>query len=526
MDIKQMLNSNQGQKHISNQSYVQAVNTKWGKLVEGIQNPFVRGVTSVLLENQLNYLENLNEDTLSTGIASFTKYIFPVLRRVFPNLIANQIVSVQPMTSPVGGVFTYEYKYGDTKGGATKDTNLIQNFQRYYSSEKIDNEVKVASADVDGIKVAWSNVLNAIERHPFKWLPMRPYNDIGTVLYRVAINWISGGTQYTAIDDGAGNLLKTAVNYGAVDYATGEWNLTTVPGGETPDAGTAIWAEYFYNTEQADPHYQSPSVDPTLYAPNSLQVKKVPEVNIDIALTTIEAIGRKLKSRWSAEAMDDLRAFYGMDAETELVAGLSNEISLELDREIIDDLLLGSKFSTNWSYGPTFGIANTLNELQSIRSLLTMIDAVGARIHQESMRAPANFLVVPPAIGALLSQLTSHADFMMVNKVETPQQRPTYGLMQSNFGVARLGTLMNKYTVFQDPFIDNSKVLVGLKGNTFLDAGYVYAPYIPLQVTPTFLDPDDFKYRKGLRTRYAKKMLRNEYYGYVNVTGLPTVNVN
>jgi len=118
---------------------------------------------------------------------------------------------------------------------------------------------------------------------------------------------------------------------------------------------------------------------------------------------------------------------------------------------------------------------------------------------------------------------------MMVNRALDPMVAPSYGPMNSNFGVNRLGTLMNKFTVYQDPFLDPSSagavpnILVGLKGSSFLDAGYVYAPYIPLQVTPTFLDPDDFTFRKGLRTRYAKKMLRPEYYGAITVSGMPTI---
>jgi hypothetical protein len=136
--------------------------------------------------------------------------------------------------------------------------------------------------------------------------------------------------------------------------------------------------------------------------------------------------------------------------------------------------------------------------------------------------------VVSPEVGALLGQLTSHGDFMMVNRLMDQQSEPSYGPMTSNFGVQRLGTLMNKFAVYQDPFLSAGSsakdILVGLKGQNFLDAGYVYAPYVPLQVTPTFLDPDDFTFRKGLRTRYATKMLRNEFYGRISVQGLPTVN--
>ena len=505
----------------TDQSYVQQLLEKYNPMLEGIQHPYTKSVMSVLYENQSKHLRKMNEETYTTGVASFTKYLFPILRRVFPNLIANQVVSVQPMTSAVGGVFTYEYKYGDTKGSTTANQNLIQSFNKTYTSEMIDYEIKVASTDVDGVKAVWNDGTNAVERLPFKWLPIRPYNDIGTVVYRVELMWTSGSALRVATDDGAGNLMIGATNHGTVDYATGAWTFTAA--GLVPDIATPIYAKYFFNTEMVDIHYQSPSIVPTLYGGTD-QVKKIPDLNIDISMTTIQAITRKLKASWSSEAMDDLKDFYGLDAETELVAGISNEIALELDREILGDLHAGAAHSATYAYGPAFGGANVLSELQSIRQLVTVIDAVSARIHKTSLRAPANFIVLSPAIGSLLSQLTSHADFMMVNRMEDPVVNPTYGVMQSNFGIQKLGTLMNKYTVFQDPFMDDTQILIGLKGATFLDAGYVFAPYVPLQVTPTFLNPADQKFSKGLRTRYATKMLRNEYYGKITVSGLPTVN--
>ena len=149
-----------------------------------------------------------------------------------------------------------------------------------------------------------------------------------------------------------------------------------------------------------------------------------------------------------------------------------------------------------------------------------MIESVSANIHKRSLRAPGNFIVTSPAGAAILAQLTTNGDFA---RAASPVEAPSYGAMNSNFGITQVGTLMNKYMVYQDPFLASDKLLVGLKGQSFLDAGYVYAPYVPLQVTPTFLDPDDFTFRKGLRTRYAKKMLRNEYYGLITLNGLPTV---
>jgi len=523
-------------------------------MLEGIDDSYHRGVMGILLENQMDHLKQLNEETLSTGVGSFTKYIFPILRRVFPNLIANQIVSVQPMSAPVGGIFTYEYKYQNTKGTTQADTNLIENFQRFYSSEYIDYEVKVDAANVGpvvpGTSVSegpWVNGAGAPSdaRIPLKWLPIFPRDDSKGPEYHVTFYWTyvdAGGADATATvtDDGAGILSGvnpddlTSYGTGTIDYATGGWELTPNVGGAlpyTPKAGTPVYATYAYNSELVS-MTTAPQVDGPAGAnayQNQDQVSLIPAVNIDITLTTVTAITRKLKARWSAEAVDDLRAFHGLNAETELVAGISNEIALELDREIVDDLVTGARFGTTWSYSPNFPgaapVANTMTEMESIRSILTAIESVSAQIHKSSLRAPANFIVTSPNIGALISQLTTHGDFMMINRIEEPVVNPSYGPMNSNFGVQRIGTLMNKYAVYQDPFLESNKMLIGLKGSSFLDAGYVYAPYIPLQVTPTFLDPDDFTFRKGLRTRYAKKMLRPEYYGVLTASGLPEVDV-
>jgi len=523
MEARRLL-SEGGQRTAIDASYVNQVSQKWQPLLEGIQNPYQRGVMAMVFENQMDHLRSLNEETLSTGVGSFTKYIFPILRRVFPNLIANNIVSVQPMTAPIGGVFTYEHKYGQSKGRATANNNLIEDFQRNYSSEYIDYQEIVLSTDVDGIEVQWLDAVNQGERIAIKWLPIASANASKGIV-GVKVNWKSGGvdksricsTSNTNASSGDGSSWK-------VNFQTGEWLLDTT--GDAPDVGTPIWVEYHYDSERVG----STTLSALSTTFSGDRTSSIPDVNLDITLVTIEAITRKLKARWSAEAVDDLRAFHGLNAEAELVAGISNEIALELDREIIDDLVKGSKFSTDFDLSnvPAFGGANaSASELDMIRSLLTQIDSVSANIHRSSLRAPANFVVVSPEIGALLGQLTSHGDFMMVNRISDQVQAPSYGPMTSNFGVQRLGTLMNKYAVYQDPFLSagspTKQILVGLKGQNFLDAGYVYAPYVPLQVTPTFLDPDDFTFRKGLRTRYATKMLRNEFYGTVNVSGLPTV---
>jgi hypothetical protein len=540
MEARSLLEHSRNSSTALDRDYTSQVVAKWSNVLEGINDGYQRACLGMLLENELGHIRSLHEETLSTGVGSYTKYLFPILRRVFPNLIANSIVSVQPMSGPVGGVFTYEYKYDDTKGTASSGENLIETFRQWYSSEYIDGESKVTAGNVDGVKVVWSDGTNAIERVPFKWLPIRPHEVVGSEVgdpptnsYRIVFQWVSGAAAMQQVSNAAGGFTGdgTPANT-VVDTTQGTWSLDTT--GSVPDNGTAITATYFYDSERiVSTTAPSPGVTGGTYA-NADQVAKVPEVSLDIQLETVKAISHKLGTNWSSEAVDDLQALHGMAAETELVAGLSNEIGLEFDRNIINDLIQGAQFSASFThqygYQQAPNVAGNKTELESIRELISVIDAVGARIHTETKRAPANFIVVPPTVGAMLGQLTSHSDMMSVNQAYQQVQAPSYGPLNSTTGVQRLGTLMNKYAVFQDPLMPtgagDAQILVGLKGRSFLDAGYVWAPYVPLQVTPTWLDPTNFRFRKGLRTRYAKKMLRREYYGLVNVSGLPTVSLN
>jgi len=520
-----------GEQSIADESFTNSCVRKWDKLVGSIPQPYNRKVTAVLLENEAGHLRSLNEDTLSGNTGDFVKYIFPILRRVFPNLIANQIVSVQPMTAPVGGIFYYEYKYDGRKGSKNPvqtgiadnpynqnydgelnaADDLVKDFGKFYSSEFIDYDVICTNAN--GL-AALSNVI-ANGRTP-NWGPIRAPGIEGQrtfyvkLYYRVRDNagaaWLDGiatldptGATNVLTD----NLLPSAV--GTFTVGTGAWTLNALDETgvvSTFEALSVVWAQYFVNFEQ-------------VFADSTSSKDKIPSVSLDITLHEVKAESRKLKARWSTEAVDDLKALHGLDAETELVSGISNEISLEIDREIIGMLLDGAAHVATYTYAST-----TPGELEAIRRMITQIASVSGRIHKTSGRAPANFIVTSTAVQALLDQLSTHGDYASIEQNVTA---PSYGPLTANFGVSRVGTLLNKWAVYVDPYMNDNEILLGLKGNSFLDAGFVYAPYVPLQVTPTFLDPDDFKFRKGLRTRDAKKMLRPEYYGKITVSGLPTV---
>jgi len=444
------------------------------------------------MENEAQHLLGLNEDTRTTNVGSFTKFIFPILRRVFPNLIANEIVSVQPMTAPVGAVFYLDYVYGTTKGGTTAGNVFPRDFDRNYSSEYVSGEVLVTGDNVNfgGAGAALSASLS--------FNPVRPLDS--TRGFSCVIQELSsaGAVVQAATDNGTGGFTG-ATTGGAINYSNGA--ISAFKFTNPPATGNQVKAFYYYDGELN---------------------QKIPQINLDVKKAPVEAQARRLKALWSAEAAEDLRAFHGLDAETEMVSAVAQDIALEIDREIVQDLFASSTGTTGtFDRIPPAGIP----EIDHLRALITQISTVSNLIHKKTLRAPANFIVTSPEISALLAQLTTHGDFrpLWVSGGESPYgpaDMPRPMTQHGQFGIYKTGTLMNKWLVYEDPFFQRDQMLIGLKGASFLDAGYVWAPYIPLQVTPTFLDPSDFSFRKGLRTRYAKKLLRPEFYGQLRVTNL------
>ncbi len=495
-EARQIVLTEDAKKSVAEKSYVGALVQKWRSFLEGLpdrteSDRYRLGITAVLMENQAKYLKDMNEETRTTNVGSFTKYIFPVLRRVFPNLIANEIVSVQPMTAPIGAVFFLDYKYGTTKGAVTSGDVFPRDFNRNYSSEYIDGELLGTGngSQYGGAGTALAATLS--------FLPVRPLDATrGFSVIVQHINNTTGAVEQTATDDGVGGFTGDA-SAGAINYTTGA--ITAFKFTSSPSASHLVKAFYTFDSEgQAN----------------------LPTVNLDVTKSPIEVMTRKLKATWSAEAAEDLKAFQGVDAETEIVSAIAREIALEIDRDIIQQLFAASTgTSAGFDRIPGAGI----NELDHIRGMITQIATVSNLIHKKTLRAPANFIVTSPEVSALLSQLTTNGDFRPLYSPSMAQNDPTdmpRAMGQGEFGIYRVGTLQNKWMVYEDPYFTRNKMLIGLKGQSYLDAGFVWAPYIPLQVTPTFLDPSDFTFRKGLRTRYATKLLRSEFYGQLSISNM------
>ena len=492
VEARKML-AEEGRGTVEDKTLVGALVRKWSPMLEGIpdrtqQDKYTVGVTAMLMENQSQYLQSLNEETKTINVGSFTKFIFPVLRRVFPNLIANEIVSVQPMTAPVGAVFFLDYVYGTNKGGTSAGNVFPRDFDKDYSGEYINGEQVFSGPGAFSVSLGFN--------------PVRPYDaSRGFSVKIIEINKTTGAVVQTATDNGTGGFTggTTGVTSGTINYSNGaitNFVFTTASGGGNP-----LKCYYFYDGEMSS---------------------KVPQIQLDVKKAPVEAVPRRLKALWSSEAAEDLRAFHGLDAETEIVSAVAQEIALEIDREIIQNLFAASTGTTaTFDRVPPAGIA----ELDHLRSMITTIANVSNLIHKKTLRAPANFIVTSPEVSALFAQLTTHGDFRALytsggESPYGPADMPRPISQHGQFGIYKVGTLQNKWLVYEDPFFSRDQMLIGLKGSSYLDAGYVWAPYIPLQVTPTFLDPNDFSFRKGLRTRYATKLLRSEYYGQVRVLNL------
>jgi hypothetical protein len=242
------------------------------------------------------------------------------------------------------------------------------------------------------------------------------------------------------------------------------------------------------------------------------------EVQLIVTSTTVSVTSRKMKAHWTPELAQDLAAYHSIDAEAELTALLSEELAAEIDREIIRDLINVAPFQDLWNYSKTAvntrvdgtviagdAASGYITQKEWNQTLLTKINKISAQIHKAMLRGGANFIVCSTEVGSVIDDIEK---FHAVNDVDA---------QQFNMGIEALGTLATRYQVYKDPYLPAWVCLIGHKGKTFMDTGYVYAPYIPFQLTPVVLDPDDFTPRKGIMTRYAKKVVNNKYYGLIKV---------
>ena len=532
-----------------------ALLSKWSDtgLLEGIGDDRAKATMARLLESQAQEL--LREaNTMSGGdVEGFAAVAFPIVRRVFGSLIANELVSVQPMSLPSGLIFFLDFTFDRTRSGAVSGSSLF-------------GGGRVASQLTGGVDLSGLNAENSLRALNNGYSLATGSNPTASL---TLLRSGSFGTGDTVIDKDCRYDMDIAVSASVAVFVVDtalltnldRSNLIAVSGtfqsgslvrrlsAQSDAAGVFMAGESFTHVKLivvgtgaaslvsgqrpvtwplrdqlgagTSPLGSIAAVSVTLEGES-----EIPEIDIKVDSVAVTAKSRKLKAKWTPELGQDLNAYHNLDAEVELTSILSEQIGLEIDQEMLGELVRGATAATlYWSRRPgkfldrTTGLpiaggANnesllgadfTGNVSMWYETLVETINDVSAAIHRKTLRGGANFVVCGPEIANIL-EFTSG---FRANVVHDDAK--------GTIGAVKAGSISKKWDVFVDPYFLRNVILVGRKGSSFLESGFVYAPYVPLQVTPTIFGTEDFVPRKGVMTRYAKKMVRPDMYGIVVV---------
>jgi len=528
---------------------------KWEKtgLLEGLGEDVNKNNMALMLENQA---KQLVVESSATGTNSFFSsgqngenwagIALPLVRKVFGQIAAKEFVSVQPMNLPSGLVFFLDFQYGTTKNPFTATNSMYgtrnASGQYPFSTTGTDGGLYGAgrftystnqTSSVNTFTIGASVADLAITSGSWKDVGYDSALSASAARGEIKLFTIAG-TRLPNLDTEAvrgfivsGSGVGSSINLPAFHSYNGT-NVTLVVTASTAVAATQGYT-VFYNkqtTDQFRGDFEDTSA-PSFSVPNaqSATTISIPEINISMQSQAITAKTKKLKAVWTPEFAQDLNAYQNLDAEAELTNIMSEYISLEIDLEILD-MLIGDVPSTNIEYwsainnvtldantlpAATLGFYNTQG--QWFQTLGTKLQKLSNKIHQLTLRGGANFMVVSPTIATIIESIPGFAANSNGDAAD----------MEYAFGVQKAGQFNSRYTVYKNPYMTENTILVGFRGKQFLEAGAVFAPYIPLIMTPLIYDPATFTPRKGLLTRYAKKMLRPEFYGKVLVNGLNTL---
>ena len=419
---------------------------KWAHLTEGLDD-HKRLALETLLENAERWAMTEASDT--SNVKAFTTYGFPLIRRVFPNLIANELVSVQPMSMPTAMVFYLDFAYGTSIRGTTAGDviggNGMANFNPYYAGGVVRGLVL---GEGDGTTVTFT----VSDAH---LLP---------VLANSATVYVDG----------------VAVDFTLTDAATGTFTLD-----EAPADGAVVTVDYNLTT-------------PTEGGDD------IPEIDFNMTSTSVVAETKKLKAKWTLEAQQDMLAYHGVNAETEMLAILGDEIRREIDRQIVNDLYnIASAGNVNWSATAPADYNGSDREYKM--TLWEAIIDANNLIYKRRFRN-ATWIVADPDTCARLEKLDGFSEV----------QRDWAG--QAGMGLERFGVIRNRFTVYKDPMAPAGKILLGHRGTSIFETGYVYAPYVPLYTSPVFTDPNTMQAVRSVMSRYARKALIPDLYATVTIS--------
>lgn len=537
MNIQQLLESSNNFKVIQEDS--KRLASKWVKsgLLEGITSENERNTMSMLLENQAKQL--VTETNVGGGTNSqqgggynsenWAGVALPLVRRVFGDIAAKEFISVQPMNLPSGLVFYLDFKYGnnvspfktgDSLYSANPTTNVTDfTTSSLYEAGRFNYSINPFTASgLTGTSgsVSWADInfdttynTGSLKKISVAASAITASMDANAVRSFV----ISSGSAVAASD-----ILQQFTTY---NNTNGTFTFIVA----APSANTVLPSGTNYTINY--------SVQPTPAARGDFENEGtlsqsnpivIPEINVSLKSEPIVAKTRKLKAQWTPEFAQDLNAYQSVDAEAELTGMLSQYISMEIDLELLDMLIQNAYTTDYWSArnneqwnGTSFtqtsattgGFYNTQGGWY--QTLGTKLQKVSNKIHQLSLRGGANFMCVSPSVATILESIPGFA-------TDGDGEKDTF-----NFGVQKIGSLNSRYKVYKNPYMTENVILMGYKGSQFLECGAVFAPYVPLIMTPLLYDPNTFTPRKGLMTRYAKKMIRPDYYAKILVSGLETV---
>ena len=537
---------------------------KWSPtgLLEGLSNETEQHGMSVLLENQARQLidESTTTNPNTAGVAIGTAgsgeqwagVALPLVRKVFGEVAAKEFVSIQPMNLPSGLIFFMDFKYGtdrpprnvgDSVFGAS-DLGSSQRDQVFQTASTVPQgglygDGKFGYSINSSELLLLGSTLAGVQSRSFGLVPTSAsvnFNETVTgisewgVSYNVYQVSMSSFTRpdeegIRAFVPGTGSMAGSDFveltgylpEYTYISASQGvNWLSFTALANQTMSA--VLYHEQPTDSTRGDFEDQrSEIVDATATAQASLGI---PEIDLELKSIPIVAKTRKLKAVWTPELAQDLNAYHSVDAEAELTAMLSEYISLEIDLEILDMLIINAQTTDYWStrIGSLWNGSNFANDANIagqawtnqtwFETLGQKIQKVSNKIHQLTMRGGANFLVCSPDVATILETIPGFT-------VETDGDK-----MKFAAGVTQIGAFQNRYTVYKNPYMLTNVILMGYKGANFLETGAVYAPYVPLVMTPLVYDPDNFTPRRGVLTRYAKKIVRPEFYGKIIVEGV------
>jgi len=568
-----------------------ALINKWEQtgLLEGLHDDTVRNSMSRLLENQAKELLRESSTMAGGDVEGFAAVAFPLVRRVFGNLIANDLVSVQPMSLPSGLIFFLDFTTSTNGPGLPRLSYGFDGALSTTTEQSLYGGGKVGAQITGGVDLGGTDLLNA-EAGPYALNQgySSPTGSSGVTTTIIASGTVGtagswtgfAGTGRTAAESAAdGDRLvqfdpDLSGSYVAVAQiaksdiaadAADQWNaddyvaitlyenaVGTRPLNEALQVRRLTREDFRDSTQMlvvmqqsASTNLASSSLDAIdgatwsitddFAASNALgsvvgqsewgleNEPNIPEIDIKVDSVAVTAITKKLKAKWTPELGQDLNAYHNLDAEVELTQILSEQIALEIDREILEDLVRGATAGIRyWSRaagrflnretGAEIGVSATPdftgNVSEWYETLIETINDVSAQIHRKTLRGAANFCVVSPEVANILEFTAGF------------RANVTADSDKGDAGAVKVGSLSKKFDIIVDPYFPRQLILVGRRGSSFLESGYVYAPYVPLQTTPTIFGVEDFVPRKGVMTRYAKKMVRPDMYGLVVVRDL------